>query len=130
MPLATTYYEYLDMINNVSMMNYFKLLVWSLSVINYCVAELPAADYLQDAYYQINDEGLPAELCGDNSDICELITGCYADRDAKSRRCNIPWWAYVPKGCPEEGCPLYIWMGGKLYIMIVIISCQSFETYF
>ena len=60
---------------------------------------------------------LPAELCGDNSDICELITGCYADRDAKSGRCNIPWWAYVPKGCPEEGCPLYIWIGGKLYII-------------
>ena len=58
-----------------------------------------------------------ADLCNDNSDICELITGCYADRGAKSGHCNMPWWAYVPKGslaCPKEGCPLYLWMDGTL----------------
>jgi len=68
-----------------------------------------------------------ADLCSDNADICELITGCYADRDAKSGHCNMPWWAYVPKGslaCPEEGCPLYIWMDGKN-----IYKCMSYLSF-
>ena len=53
------------------------------------------------------------ELCSD--DICELVTGCYSDKNAHDGICNMNWWAYVPKGkfaCPEEGCPLYIWMQG------------------
>ena len=53
------------------------------------------------------------ELCSD--DICELVTGCYSDKNAWYDSCNMNWWAYVPRGkfaCPEGGCPLYIWMHG------------------
>ena len=57
------------------------------------------------------------DLCDDNSDICESVIGCYSDRNAESGQCNMSWWAYVPRGrlaCPEEGCPLYVWMDGTI----------------
>ena len=74
------------------------------------------------------------ELCDDNSDICDKVLGCYSDRNAESGQCNMSWWAYVPKGklaCPEEGCPLYIWMDGtmdanKIQLQDEIFKASSF----
>ena len=54
------------------------------------------------------------DLCDENSNICERIEGCY-ERTSRSS-CDMKWWAYIPKGklaCPEEGCPLYIWLDGS-----------------
>ncbi len=52
-----------------------------------------------------------AGLCEDNPDICRLHTGTYTDHDSKV----MNWWAFEPIGdyaCPEEGCPLYVWVDG------------------
>lgn len=52
-----------------------------------------------------------AGLCEDNSDICRLHTGTYTDHDSNVMK----WWAFEPIGdyaCPEDGCPLYVWVDG------------------
>ena len=58
-----------------------------------------------------------AGLCEDNPDICELVTGCYSDREGiDDDACNREWWAFKPIGphaCPPEGCPLYVWVEGS-----------------
>ena len=80
---------------------------------------------------------LGGELCDDNPDICDTVLGCYSDRNAESGQCNMSWWAYVPKGklaCPEEGCPLYIWMDGtidanKIQLQDEIFKASSFAMF-
>ena len=52
-----------------------------------------------------------AELCGEYSNICELVTGCYCDSASDDDCvCNRNWWA----ACPDKGCPLYLWMPGSM----------------
>ena len=61
--------------------------------------------------------GAATDLCDTNPDICELVTGCYADKTSRDGSCNRNWWAYVPTGeykCPQEGCSLYIWLHGTM----------------
>lgn len=52
-----------------------------------------------------------SSLCEEYADICRLHVGTYTDHD----NTRMQWWAYEPIGeysCPDEGCPLYIWIDG------------------
>ena len=57
-----------------------------------------------------------ANLCEENSDICEYSTGCYSDHPWLT--CNKGYIVFKPAGenaCPPQGCPLFIWMDGTLF---------------
>ena len=65
------------------------------------------------------------DLCKDNSDICRLHTGTYTDHDAIVKK----WWAFEPIGtyaCPDEGCPLYVWIYGTTQAPYETIPNQFF----